>query len=150
MCDHCGCRSFGPIAALSAEHDTILELAWRLAEANRCGEAVDDDVQRELLTVLDHHVMQEERGLYPLLVEGGALVTATVRDLEVEHRSVHAALRTGRFGRRTYYALAAHIEQEEMELFPAAMFGFDDDEWDALDQLRRAADPAGVGARQSR
>ena len=31
-----------------------------------------------------------------------------------------------------YFALASHIEVEEMELFPAAMFGFDDDEWDAM------------------
>ena len=29
--------------------------------------------------------------------------------------------------------LAAHIEEEEMELFSGAMFAFDDDEWELYD-----------------
>ena len=29
------------------------------------------------------------------------------------------------------------LEDEEMELFPAAMFAFDDDQWEELAQLKR-------------
>ncbi|MDZ7678858.1 MAG: hypothetical protein U5K29_09920 [Acidimicrobiales bacterium] len=52
--------------------------------------------------------------------------------LEEEHAALGAALQHGTFDRRTFYELAAHIEEEEMELFPMTMFGFDDDEWTVL------------------
>ena len=45
----------------------------------------------------------------------------------------------GTFDRPAYFGLAAHIEQEELELFPLAMFGFDDDLWDGLDAIHREA-----------
>ena len=37
-----------------------------------------------------------------------------------------------------FYALAAHIEVEEHELFSAAMLGFDEEEWEALERAHRA------------
>lgn len=82
--------------------------------------------------MLDAHVVKEETGLYPLLLAAGDLSVEDAGSLEDEHRTLRAALVGGAFGRRDYYALAAHTEQEEMELFPAAMFAFDDDEWDEL------------------
>jgi hemerythrin-like domain-containing protein len=132
VCDHCGCRAFPAIAELTAEHETILSLAWPLAEAFRRGEVTDPAVRDELLAILDPHVVKEETGLYPLLLEVGDLSVKTSRTLEDEHRTLHAAMTDGVFDRREYYALAAHIEQEELELFPAAMFAFDDDEWNVL------------------
>jgi hypothetical protein len=42
---------------------------------------------------------------------------------------LHDALAAAVFDRPAFYALAAHIQVEEMELFPAAMLGFDDEEW---------------------
>jgi hemerythrin-like domain-containing protein len=140
VCDHCGCRSFGAVAELTAEHEAILARAWRLAEAG------DLDLRArltdELLTVLDPHVEKEERGLYPLLLRDGDLEGDVAGDLEAEHRELRTSLLRGRFGRREYYALAAHVEQEEMELFPAAMFAFDDEAWDELDDVHRAVDDA--------
>lgn len=132
MCDHCGCREYPAIADLTEDHEVILALAWHLAEANHDGAPADDDVRAELLAVLDLHVAKEETGLYPLLLEQGDLSFETSRTLEDEHRTLREALTGDAFDRRDYYALAAHIEEEELELFPAAMFAFDDDEWHEL------------------
>jgi hypothetical protein len=132
MCDHCGCRAFPPIAELSVDHDVILSLAWRLAEADREGATAEDATTQALLERLDRHVATEELGLYPLLHDRGALPVSQASALEDEHRELRAAITGDRFDRRAFYALDAHIEQEEMELFPAAMFAFDGDDWDEL------------------
>lgn len=141
MCDHCGCREFGAIAELTAEHEQILSLAWRVAERDGGDEAIRS-ARAQLQVVLDAHVDKEETALYPLLLEKGDLDVETSTVLEAEHAALHAALVAGPFDRRAYYALAAHIEQEEMELFPAAMFAFDDDEWDEMEAVHRRADEA--------
>lgn len=134
MCDHCGCREFPPIAELSAEHEEILRVAWEVAEH---GGVAESDA---LLGMLAVHVAAEETALYPLLVAGGDLDAEHSAELEAEHAGLKAALLAGTFDRRTYYALAAHIEEEEMELFPAAMFGFDDDAWARLASTDRFVD----------
>lgn len=134
MCDHCGCRDFPPIAELSAEHEEILRVAWEVAEH---GGVAESDA---LLGMLAVHVAAEETALYPLLVAGGDLEAEHRAELEAEHAGLKAALLAGTFDRRTYYALAAHIEEEEMELFPAAMFGFDDDAWALLAGTARFLD----------
>ncbi len=147
MCDHCGCRAFPAIAELTADHERILSLAWLLAEAPRRGDT-DPTVGDELLALLDAHVVKEETGLYPLLLAAGDLSAEASDALEDEHRTLRASLMDGAFDRRDYYALAAHIEQEEMELFPAAMFAFDDDEWDELRAVHR--DVTAIGGTRRR
>lgn len=146
MCDHCGCRAFPPIAELTTEHETILRQAWSLAEAPRAGRQPDATVRRELLALLDRHVAKEETGLYPALVATGALSADEVGDLEAEHRDLRRSLTGGAFDRRHFYALAAHIEDEEMELFPAAMLGFDDEEWGVTGDAHRAVDAGPAAA----
>lgn len=146
MCDHCGCRAFPPVAELTAEHETILDLAWTLAETSLVAGQVAPAVERELLALLDRHVVKEETGLYPALVATDAISVKDVSDLEAEHRDLRRSLTDGRFDRRDFYALAAHIEDEEMELFPAAMFGFADEEWGATSDAHRAADAAAAAA----
>jgi hypothetical protein len=123
MCDHCGCRSFAEIAELTAEHERILVLAWRSAEQR------DEGARAELLQLLAGHVAKEEQGFYPQLVATGDLGHDVVDALEAEHSTIDAQAAGDGWDRRAYYELAAHIEQEEMELFPAAMFGFDDTDW---------------------
>lgn len=141
MCDHCGCRSFGAISELSAEHDRILVLAWDVAEATRQGTAPSDGARDQLLSLLERHVLKEETGLYPLLRAADSLDDDTSDALESEHRELDLLLTSGgRFDRLAYLALAAHIEQEEMELFPSAMFAFEDDDWDSIDAAHRDAD----------
>jgi hemerythrin-like domain-containing protein len=145
MCDHCDCRSFAGIAELSAEHDRILVLAWDVAEATRTGAAAKTGDHVRLVELLQRHVVKEETGLYPRLRAAGSLDADASDALEDEHREIDGLLATGRFDRRAYLALAAHIEQEEMELFPGAMFAFEDDDWEAVGEAHRAAD---LGARQ--
>jgi hemerythrin-like domain-containing protein len=101
------------------------------------------------VAVLDVHVVKEEKWLYPELVATGDLLPASSAALEDEHRSLRSRLLSGSFDRRDFYALAAHIEEEELELFPAAMFAFDDDEWARFSRsestLAAAAGPTSPG-----
>lgn len=139
MCDHCGCRQFGPIAELTADHERILEMAWVVAEATDLDDAGRLAVRDRLVHLLDEHVVKEETGLYPELMATGDLSHEANDRLEEEHREVRAALVDGSFDRRTYFALAAHIEEEEMELFSGAMFAFDEDEWERMESSHHAA-----------
>lgn len=141
MCDHCGCRSFDAISELTREHEDILVLAWEVAEATRQGTTASVTSRDRLLALLQRHVVKEETGLYPLLRAADSLDDETSEALEAEHRELDVLLTSGgRFDRLAYLALAAHIEQEEMELFPGAMFAFEDEDWDAIDAAHRAAD----------
>jgi len=142
MCDHCGCRAYPPIAELTAEHEEILLLGWDVAEGPRAGGPPDTDARRSLLALLDAHVAKEEAGLYPALLATGGVAEDQVAALEEEHRELRHRLAGPVFDRRAFFALAAHIEDEEMELFPAAMFGFDEEEWDAVSSVHRAVDDA--------
>jgi hemerythrin-like domain-containing protein len=139
MCDHCGCRAFPPIAELTAEHEDILRRAWVLAEATRAGLIPPTADVVELVRMLEVHARKEETGLYRELVDLGALGAEQLAELEEEHRELHDALTAPVFDRRAFYALAAHIEVEEMELFPAAMLGFDDEEWAAMQAAHHRA-----------
>lgn len=139
MCDHCGCRAYPPIAQLSAEHEEILRLAWALAEAARAGHQPRAGAVQDLARLLDLHVAKEETGLYPELIRLERLSAEQLGELEGEHRDIRQSLASATFDRRDFYALAAHIEVEEMELFPAAMLSFDDDEWDAMDDAHDRA-----------
>jgi hemerythrin-like domain-containing protein len=140
MCDHCGCRNVGPTAELTAEHDEILALAWQLAEAHRHARAADPSVVARLIELRARHSEKEERGLFPLVVESGDCEHSQVEHLESEHREQRARLDQGRFTRDDYYALAAHVEEEEFELFPMAMFGFDDTMWAEMEAVHRSVD----------
>lgn len=137
MCDHCGCRSIPAIAELTAEHETILELAWATAEAHGRPDALA--AASRLLEVLEVHVAKEETALYPLLSDTGDLTEDSRRRFEEEHVEIRAALLAGSFDRNDYYALAAHAEAEENELFPVALFGFDDRDWADMAAAHAAA-----------
>jgi hypothetical protein len=136
MCDHCGCRAFPSIAELTAEHETILALAWELTESA----SENSPAGPALLALLTVHAAKEERGLYPMLRATGRLADEDSDTLEVEHRDTAEVVATGSLDRARYYALAAHVEQEEMELFPAAMLAFDDDAWSEVDKAHREAE----------
>ncbi|MGB3055614.1 MAG: hemerythrin domain-containing protein [Acidimicrobiales bacterium] len=139
MCDHCGCRAYAPIAELTAEHEEILTLAWSLVEATRQERQPDQEVVDHLLARLDVHVAKEEYGLYPELAELSGLGEAENAKLEEEHRVIRDAIVAGAFDHHAYYALAAHIEVEELELFSTAMFLFEDPEWSDLETVHASA-----------
>jgi len=142
MCDHCGCREFEPIQELTGEHEEILRLAWLLAEAADAGRDAPAEELRLLRGLLDVHVLKEETGLYPELVGLDGLSDTDCAALEEEHRELFDALDRERFDRRDYFALAAHIEVEEMELFSAARFRFDDGDWNDMGAAHHAAEHA--------
>jgi hemerythrin-like domain-containing protein len=144
MCDHCGCRSIPAIAELTFEHEEILERAWVVAEAQGSDDA-PSAVER-LLEVLDRHVEKEEHGLYPLLTETGDLTPAARQAFEAEHAEIREALVAGGFDRQRYYALSAHAEAEENELFPVALFGFDDVDWEQMEAVHRSVDARRPGS----
>lgn len=139
MCDHCGCRQFAPIAELTADHERILDMAWIVAAAGDRTDPARLRTRDELVALLDEHVVKEETGLYPQLMGTGDLSTETNDRLEEEHRVVRRALVDDCFDRKLYFALAAHIEEEEMELFSGARFAFDDEEWAEMDAAHHAA-----------
>lgn len=135
MCDHCGCREYAPIAELTAEHETILELAAALADATRHGHAAEATLPRRLLDLLERHGAKEEAGLYPLLIDEAGKAGDEFDDLEREHREFAQAIEKGRFTHLALYALQRHIEEEEEVLFSGALFHFDGDTWDVLDAI---------------
>ena len=139
MCDHCGCREYGPIAELTDDHERILALAWAVAESGRTGARYAQAARADLAALLEVHAEKEEIGLYPLLATTGDLGDEQRGALEGEHRDLHRVLAGTSFDRRDYFALAAHIEEEETELFPWAMFGFDDEEWEAMTRAHHEA-----------
>ena len=141
VCDHCGCRSFLPIAELTSEHETILSLAWTLSEAVRGGRTIEP-TRTDLLDLVTRHITKEEAGLYPALLATDAVSAADVTGLEEDHRELCRSLLEGPFGRLQFLALAAHIEQEELELFPYAMLRFDEVEWNATGEVHRSVDRA--------
>jgi hemerythrin-like domain-containing protein len=141
MCDHCSCRQHRAIAELSTEHEQILEVAWALSEQHRETGVADGPLRDRLARMLGVHVEAEETALYPLLVDTGDLDPTRRDGLEGEHTDLATALIGGTFDRNAYYELAAHIEEEEMELFPLAMFGFDDDDWAVLEATPRFLAP---------
>ena len=126
------------------EHEAILRVAWALSEHVRLAGTTDAALRDELLRMLEIHVEAEETALYPLLVGTGDLAPEQSAVLEGEHEALKGALLGGTFDRRTYYELAAHIEEEEMELFPAAMFAFDDEAWERLAASPRFGVVSGV------
>ena len=139
MCDHCPCQTFPAIADLTTEHEVILERAWTAA--------TDDQADlTQLRDLLDRHVAKEETGLYPALLTAEAIAQDEIVSLEDEHEEIHTMLHEGHFDRRAYFALAAHIEVEEMHLFPAAWLHFTDDEWDATDAAHRVVDAEALRA----
>ena len=141
MCDHCSCRQHRAIAELSTEHERILEVAWALSEQHSETGVADGPLRDRLARMLAVHVEAEEAALYPLLVETGDLDPSRRDGLEAEHATLAVALMAGTFDRRAYYELAAHIEEEEMELFPLTMFAFDDEDWATLDATPRFLTP---------
>jgi hemerythrin-like domain-containing protein len=137
MCDHCGCRSYPPIAELTAEHVEILALAGPLAEAVRAHHPVDGERRERLVALLASHAAKEEAGLYPLLIAEMGEQPDAFDHLEDEHRELLQAVSAGVFAHHALYALQRHIEEEEEVLFSGALFHFDGDTWDDLAAAHR-------------
>lgn len=115
-------------------------MAWALAETLRTGGTPTQPECDALIALLDLHVVKEETGLYPELLDARGVSAQQVEELEQEHRDIRNKLVSGSWGRRDYFELAAHTETEETELFPMTVFGFDADDWDEMGRHHREAE----------
>lgn len=136
MCDYCGCRDQPPIGELMDEHDRIMDLAWRIVRNPTAGSATGDTARAELRTLLAMHAAKEERALYPLLIASGDLEVTDRGAFEREHRELLALVEDADFDADSSDVLAAHIEAEELELFPDTLGAFDDAAWDEMERVR--------------
>lgn len=139
MCDHCGCRAFPAIAALTTQHEQIQDTAGLLREAIGRG---DHDGARRLLTELTGqlapHVAIEEQGLFAELRHDDT-ARATAEQLCAEHAQLHAALRAPPPDQPDWQPvlaaldlLRAHIDKEEYGVFPAAVILLPIAAWDRI------------------
>ena len=156
MCDHCGCREFPAIAALTTQHEQIQDTAGLLRHAIRRG---DHHQARRLLTQLTDqlapHVAAEERGLFTEL-RHDETIRATVEELCSEHAQLHAALRPPSSSDRPDWQpvltaldqLQAHIDKEEYGVFPAAVILLSIAAWDRITppDVRTRDDAPGSGS----
>lgn len=155
MCDHCGCRDEPAVDDLSREHETLLDLAYLLRRLASEGdhEAAVDLVGRELAPLLHRHTRKEELGLFTQLRASWA-ADSQVSELVGQHRSVEAQLEVIRAGadgwQDTAAALVAdldaHVLEEEVDLFPYAVYLLDEVQWGAVadvhEQVRGEPDDA--------
>jgi len=146
MCEHCGCRGVEPIAELMDEHLELLELA---GEVRRHLVRRDRPAAREALVGLERllvdHVQREERGVFAAMKAQGDFADA-VLDLEAEHDSFSGALGTldpdsPEFGdrvRQLLQELSAHIEKENLGIFPVAVVTLGASGWDLVSHAHAA------------
>lgn len=135
MCDYCGCRNQPPIGELMDEHDRIMELAWRVTRNVDSSTPAAVATRCELVDLLRMHATKEEQALYPLLIATGDLEADERADYEREHRELLALVESSTFDQTGSNTLAAHIEAEELELFPETMYAFDTAEWAEMDRV---------------
>jgi hemerythrin-like domain-containing protein len=133
MCDYCDCRQLDPIADLSAEHDQLLALSARVrAElaAGRLDEA--STLLDELLAVLERHAHREEGGLFAALAADEDL-RGVVGVLLAEHAILHIPPERSAAGITAFLGeLAAHIDREEHDVFPAVLQLLPPSAWNAI------------------
>ena len=144
MCDYCDCRSLQPIQDLSDEHERIAAHAHDLTVALDAGDASAAGVALTAIQEsLAPHLAREEAGLFARLAAHPGLADY-LAELAADHERARAGL-LGATGpgdaaalRAGLAELAAHIETEEYDLFPASRLLLDDEEWQAIDALHVA------------
>lgn len=143
MCDYCDCRQLRPIAELSEEHERLLALSARIRAAlgspdKGCAAALLD----ELLAILEPHARREEEGLFVALARDEDL-RGVVPALLADHAVLHRPGDGSEAGIvRFLDTLAAHIDREEHDVFPAALQILPASAWSEV--LERSARPLHV------
>lgn len=146
MCDYCGCRDVGPVGELSDEHEAIEGLADALRR--RLVDGADHEAAlAELRAALGPHLRKEERGLFTQLDRLGEC-DAYLQRLAGDHARARAALLGDAADRPATRPallagldeLAAHIELEEHDFFPASRLLLDERAWSLVAEAHRAVD----------
>lgn len=144
MCDYCGCRNEAAIAELSDEHDRIQDLAYDLERLADTGDhrAVCAFLDEHLMPLLQHHTEKEEQGLFAQLRTSWE-ADDRLDTLVQEHRDIEVRLRQVRTGGPEWphavtllvAELSQHILDEEVDLFPYALYELRPSQWEALTEL---------------
>jgi hemerythrin-like domain-containing protein len=96
--------------------------------------------------LLEHHTAKEERGLFTQLRSSYA-ADERLDTLTGEHRALEVLLASVRAGRdgwqealvRFVDELANHVLDEEVDLFPYAMYELQDAQWERVAEVHAAA-----------
>lgn len=144
MCEYCGCRGVEPIAELMEEHSALTDEAHQIRKA--LGHGDRDQTVAMLTHLVGHltrHTSREEAGLFTALRDKAEFLDE-IGDLEGEHRyldSVMTALDADAddFGAvviRLLDDLSAHIEREELGVFPVSVVTLGVDGWNVVERSR--------------
>jgi hemerythrin-like domain-containing protein len=145
MCDYCGCRETPLVKELMTEHRHLQDEVDHIRRALAAGDTSGGDVNgvatrlKELLAHLERHVSREERGIFTALRRQGDYVDE-VADLESEHRWLDAAAsgldpqspELADALSRLFDALEAHIQREDLGIFPVSVVTLGADGWDLV------------------
>ncbi|MEU7876056.1 hemerythrin domain-containing protein [Dactylosporangium sp. NPDC049140] len=133
MCEYCGCQAIAAIDELTREHDLVVNLIGEVRAADRKGQKV---LAREILTILGPHTAVEEQGLFPALAADFPEHVAALRS---EHRRIEAVLQNPGTPQElldTLEMLRDHILKEQDGVFPAALAGLRNEDWELVDAVR--------------
>lgn len=153
MCDYCGCRNQPEINELSEEHDRLLDLAYELRQLARRGSHAEvlELVDGEFASLLDHHTDKEEQGLFTQLRSCFA-ADDRLDTLIGEHREIGVLVTTVRAGEDGWRDVLTqlvddldhHILDEEVDLFPYAMYELRGSQWARISEVHAASTRIGT------
>jgi hemerythrin-like domain-containing protein len=151
VCDYCGCQALGAIAALTAEHDAVVNLSGEARRAEETGDLeLAADRARAIAAVLAPHTVVEETALFPAMAEDYG---DHVEGLLEEHRIIELVLSESAQVtpidptwpdrlKHTLWVLREHILKEEDGVFPAALATLGAREWELIEAARATAESA--------
>lgn len=143
VCDYCGCRETPLVGELMTEHRHLQDEVDHIRRALAAGDPRTVTARlRVLVTHLRGHVAREEDGIFAALRKQGDYVEE-VDDLEGEHRWLDAAIadldpqspELAQALGDLFDALDAHIQREDLGIFPVSVVTLGADEWDLVQQV---------------
>ena len=142
MCGHCGCQGVAAIGELREEHAVLLTAAHDVRRALGAGDRAAAAAHlTRLVGNLARHVAREERGIFTALRAQGDFAEE-IDALEGEHLVLDAAVSSldpdlPDFEVRALGLLAdldAHIEREDLGIFPVSVVTLGATGWDTVDR----------------
>jgi hypothetical protein len=158
VCEYCGCREVPAIGELMDEHTALVDQAHRVRQDLSAGNpAAAMSRLDSLVADLERHVHREEDGIFRALRVAGDFVDE-VDELEGEHRDLAAVIAGLDVGSPDFEGevsrllddLAAHVEREDLGIFPVSVVTLGADGWAIIERAHHESpsfllDPAATG-----
>jgi len=147
MCEYCGCRQISLIAELMDEHTALVDQASYVRHDLGAGDQVSAMIRlTDLVGHLDRHVRREEAGIFQAMRDAGEFIDE-IDNLEGEHRDFAqtiAALNLDApdFATRVTALLDdldAHVEREDLGIFPVSAVTLGATGWGTVDDAHAAS-----------